>query len=131
MRLLLTLSLLAAALPAQTVLFVGRFDMVSLDAANERLRASGYSLKEELGIVCCHARQDKFWVKDPDGNSWEFYIVTDDMQPEKPPADLPSNVNVATASVTAADVTAANDTTADVTTSASAPKSSGGSCCSG
>ena len=65
----------------------------SLDAASERLKASGYTLKEELGVVCCHARQDKFWVKDPDGNSWEFYIVTDDMQE-------PSDVNTTSANTT-------------------------------
>ena len=55
----------------------------ALGESLERLKSRGYTLKEELGVVCCHARQDKFWVKDPDGNSWECYIVTDDMMAEK------------------------------------------------
>lgn len=37
----------------------------------------------ELGLVklvesdtkCCFARQDKVWVSDPDGNSWEIFYV--------------------------------------------------------
>src|ERR1051326_8640675 len=29
--------------------------------------------KEELGTNCCYAKQDKFWVNDPDGVQWEVY----------------------------------------------------------
>jgi catechol 2,3-dioxygenase-like lactoylglutathione lyase family enzyme len=38
----------------------------------------GLSSRDEDGVVCCHARQDKVWVDDPDGRSWEFYTITDD-----------------------------------------------------
>src|ERR1041385_8887249 len=29
--------------------------------------------KEEKGTNCCYAKQDKFWVNDPDGVQWEVY----------------------------------------------------------
>lgn len=28
--------------------------------------------------VCCYARQDKFWVTDPDGYEWELYYLVED-----------------------------------------------------
>ena len=33
---------------------------------------------EEEGVTCCYAKQDKFWVTDPDGNAWEFYLFLSD-----------------------------------------------------
>ena len=41
----------------------------------------------ELGLVklvesdtkCCFARQDKVWVTDPDGNSWEVFYVREQL----------------------------------------------------
>jgi SAM-dependent methyltransferase len=30
---------------------------------------------------CGYARQDKVWIKDPDGNFWEVYIVEEDVDP--------------------------------------------------
>lgn len=35
---------------------------------------------EEEDTVCCYARQDKFWVKDPDGNEWEFFYTKEDTE---------------------------------------------------
>jgi lactoylglutathione lyase len=32
---------------------------------------------------CCYATQDKTWVKDPDGNEWEAFVVLKDNLPEK------------------------------------------------
>lgn len=29
--------------------------------------------REETGTNCCYAKQDKFWVNDPDGVQWEVY----------------------------------------------------------
>ena len=31
-----------------------------------RVKDIGLAVTEELGVDCCHANQDKFWVKDPD-----------------------------------------------------------------
>lgn len=49
-------------------------------AARERLGAAGLVTLDEGDTVCCHARQDKVWAKDPDGNAWEVYTILDDMQ---------------------------------------------------
>lgn len=46
--------------------------------ARAQIDQVGLSSRDEDGVVCCHARQDKVWVDDPDGRSWEFYTITDD-----------------------------------------------------
>ncbi len=46
----------------------------------------GLSSRDEDDVVCCHARQDKVWVDDPDGRSWEYYTITDDNPVELPMA---------------------------------------------
>jgi catechol 2,3-dioxygenase-like lactoylglutathione lyase family enzyme len=41
----------------------------------------------EEGARCCYAKQDKFWVKDPDGVQWEIYTFHEDSEwndPEYP-----------------------------------------------
>jgi hypothetical protein len=42
------------------------------------LDAAALNSRAEDDVVCCHARQDKVWVDDPDGASWEVYTITDD-----------------------------------------------------
>ena len=32
---------------------------------------------------CCYATQNKAWVRDPDGNEWEVFVVLKDNLPEK------------------------------------------------
>jgi catechol 2,3-dioxygenase-like lactoylglutathione lyase family enzyme len=32
---------------------------------------------DEENVTCCYAVQDKVWVTDPDGNSWEVFVVLD------------------------------------------------------
>ena len=44
-----------------------------------RLEAAGMETQTEESVTCCHAVQDKFWVKDPDGNAWEVYTILDDL----------------------------------------------------
>jgi catechol 2,3-dioxygenase-like lactoylglutathione lyase family enzyme len=51
-----------------------------VDAARARLAAAGLVALDEGDTVCCHARQDKVWAQDPDGNAWEIYTILDDMQ---------------------------------------------------
>lgn len=36
--------------------------------------------KEETGTNCCYAKQDKFWVTDPDGVQWEVYYFHEDSE---------------------------------------------------
>lgn len=34
----------------------------------------------EQGTRCCYAKQDKFWVNDPDGVQWEVYAFHEDSE---------------------------------------------------
>jgi catechol 2,3-dioxygenase-like lactoylglutathione lyase family enzyme len=47
-----------------------------------RVKAAGLPVREEMGVDCCHANQDKFWVQDPDGVEWEVYHLNYDLQGE-------------------------------------------------
>jgi len=47
-----------------------------------RVKAAGLSVREEMGVNCCHANQDKFWVQDPDGVEWEVYHLNYDLEGE-------------------------------------------------
>jgi catechol 2,3-dioxygenase-like lactoylglutathione lyase family enzyme len=44
-----------------------------------RVKAAGLAVREEIGVDCCHANQDKFWVSDPDGVEWEVYVLNYDL----------------------------------------------------
>src|SRR5881628_2042193 len=48
-----------------------------------RVKAAGLAVTEEMGVNCCHANQDKFWVKDPDGVEWEVYHLNYDLEGEE------------------------------------------------
>jgi catechol 2,3-dioxygenase-like lactoylglutathione lyase family enzyme len=43
----------------------------------------GLITRDEMQTSCCYATQDKTWVKDPDGNEWEVFVVLQDNLPEK------------------------------------------------
>jgi catechol 2,3-dioxygenase-like lactoylglutathione lyase family enzyme len=47
-----------------------------------RVKAAGLPVREEMGVNCCHANQDKFWVEDPDGVEWEVYVLNHDIEDE-------------------------------------------------
>ncbi len=47
-------------------------------AMRERWRGAGLETSDEMGTNCCYAVQDKTWVTDPDGNSWEAFVVLED-----------------------------------------------------
>ena len=53
-------------------------DTVMLQLA--RVKAAGLPVTEQMGVNCCHANQDKFWVKDPDGVEWEVYYLNYDLE---------------------------------------------------
>ena len=53
-----------------------------VQAAKARLEASGLVTFDETDTTCCHARQEKVWVHDPNGNAWEIYVLLDDMRDE-------------------------------------------------
>ena len=48
--------------------------------AEARLGAAGLDPDLRPGTVCCYARQDKVWVRDPDGLAWEHYTVLEHVE---------------------------------------------------
>ncbi len=46
--------------------------------AGRRLSKEGLATEQETETTCCFAVQDKVWVADPDGASWEIYAVLAD-----------------------------------------------------
>jgi catechol 2,3-dioxygenase-like lactoylglutathione lyase family enzyme len=64
-----------------------------------RVKAAGLAVTEEMGVNCCHANQDKFWVRDPDGVEWEVYHLNYDLEGGEPERDArPSGLTVLGAS---------------------------------
>jgi catechol 2,3-dioxygenase-like lactoylglutathione lyase family enzyme len=64
-----------------------------------RVKASGLPVREEMGVNCCHANQDKFWVVDPDGVEWEVYHLNYDLESDEPPTTASSGPAVSAASL--------------------------------
>ena len=52
-----------------------------------RIKDAGLAVVEEMGVNCCHANQDKFWVKDPDGVEWEVYHLNYDLEGDEAEAE--------------------------------------------
>ena len=48
---------------------------LALEALQKRLSDKDVSFDVEESVACCHSRQTKFWVYDPAGNLWEFYVL--------------------------------------------------------
>ena len=46
--------------------------------AKAKFEAAGLRTITEEQTSCCYAVQDKVWVEDPDGNSWEVFVVLGD-----------------------------------------------------
>jgi catechol 2,3-dioxygenase-like lactoylglutathione lyase family enzyme len=59
------------------------FQVETLEQLNEKLaeaKQKNLVAKEEIGTNCCYAKQDKFWVNDPDGVQWEVYYFHADAE---------------------------------------------------
>lgn len=54
--------------------------VAELDQRLTTARAAGLVQREEIGTACCYAKQDKFWVNDPDGVEWEVYYFHADAE---------------------------------------------------
>ncbi len=51
----------------------------TLDKLRERFKSADMSVYDEGETVCCYARSDKTWVKDPSGVAWETYKTMEDV----------------------------------------------------
>ncbi len=49
-------------------------------AARRRLEGQGLLTLAEMDTTCCYARQDKIWVRDPDGTPWEVFATKGDAE---------------------------------------------------
>ena len=57
-------------------------DRTQLEQFRTRLEAAGTCTTDQTGTVCGYARQDKLWLRDPDGNFWEIYHIDEHVVPE-------------------------------------------------
>jgi catechol 2,3-dioxygenase-like lactoylglutathione lyase family enzyme len=53
---------------------------------------AGLLTRDEMQTSCCYAVQDKTWVRDPDGNEWEVFVVLEDNLPESAPCECGDKV---------------------------------------
>ena len=59
------------------------FQVETLEDLNIKLwdaKKKNLVYKEEKETSCCYAKQDKFWVSDPDGVQWEVYYFHEDAE---------------------------------------------------
>ncbi len=56
-------------------------------ATRERWVEMGLITRDEMQTNCCYATQDKTWVRDPDGNEWEVFVVLKDNLLESAPCE--------------------------------------------
>lgn len=53
-------------------------------AMRQRWADAGLITRDEMNTNCCYANQNKTWVRDPDGNEWEaFVVLRDNLAEEK------------------------------------------------
>jgi len=64
-------------------------------AMRDKWVASGLITRDEMQTNCCYATQDKTWVRDPDGNEWEVFVVLQDNLPETAPCETETKVEPA------------------------------------
>ena len=56
-------------------------------ATKSRWEEIGLITRDEMQTNCCYALQDKTWVRDPDGNEWEVFVVLEDNLAESDPCE--------------------------------------------
>ena len=56
---------------------------------------AGLITRDEMQTSCCYAVQDKTWVRDPDGNEWEVFVVLQDNLAETAPCECGDKVTEA------------------------------------
>jgi catechol 2,3-dioxygenase-like lactoylglutathione lyase family enzyme len=71
----------------------------------EKWMKAGLVTRDEMQTSCCYAVQDKTWVRDPDGNEWEVFVVLEDNLQETAPCECGSKIEE---TQTATDIAATN-----------------------
>jgi catechol 2,3-dioxygenase-like lactoylglutathione lyase family enzyme len=65
-------------------------------AIREQWANAGLLTRDEMQTNCCYALQDKTWVRDPDGNEWEVFVVLEDNLPETAPCECATKLETKT-----------------------------------
>ena len=99
-------------------------------ATRQRWEEVGLLTRDEMQTNCCYALQDKTWVRDPDGNEWEVFVVLEDNLAETVPCECGTKVE--------ANVEAKNSDAAQANVCCGAPipvevtneSNTGAACCS-
>jgi catechol 2,3-dioxygenase-like lactoylglutathione lyase family enzyme len=89
----------------------------------EKWAAAGLLTRDEMQADCCYATQDKTWVRDPDGNEWEAFVVLKDNLPETAPCECGDKVTAETQAASSCCGTQAADVTTQPASSCCAPSS--------
>jgi len=68
--------------PAGTINHLGVAVATTADVtqAQARLAAVGLPVEARPGTMCCYARQDKVWARDPGVLAWEYYAVLEHIE---------------------------------------------------
>lgn len=61
--------------------------------------------RDEMQTSCCYALQDKAWVRDPDGNEWEVFVVLEDNLAETAACECGDKVGTAATQIPSAQAT--------------------------
>jgi catechol 2,3-dioxygenase-like lactoylglutathione lyase family enzyme len=96
-------------------------------AIRERWLEAGLLTRDEMQTSCCYALQDKTWVRDPDGNEWEVFVVLEDNLAETDPCECGTKVEVGSETLNAESAASCCAPTPIGVTNASAVKETG--CC--
>jgi len=65
-------------------------------AMRKKWEEAGLLTRDEMQTSCCYALQDKTWVRDPDGNEWEVFVVLQDNLAETSPCECGTKLEDAT-----------------------------------
>jgi catechol 2,3-dioxygenase-like lactoylglutathione lyase family enzyme len=90
---------------------------------------SGLLTRDEMQTNCCYALQDKTWVRDPDGNEWEVFVVLEDNLAETAPCECGEKVADALIENRTQLVSAATCCAPNVVDITNEPELSEASCC--
>ena len=66
-------------------------------AVREKWTNAGLLTRDEMQTSCCYALQDKTWVRDPDGNEWEVFVVLEDNLAESASCECGTKVSTSNA----------------------------------
>ena len=102
-------------------------DTADVLAMRQKWEGAGLLTRDEMQTSCCYALQDKTWVRDPDGNEWEVFVVLKDNLADTAPCECGTRLDETTSNAEVQTGAACCAPTPIGVTNASAVKEAG--CC--